>query len=158
MNKKFLQSEMMRIETNYGQDKFKITAEMFNLWWDMFKDLKEEGVKVSVTEYIKNHEYPPNIAGIMKIYTAKNEYRKHMRQLILAKYNYVCRWYEEKKTEQCLKKLINLVFSYPTEDREIVINDFALDAISYYNRCMAEGKKCSIEEFIEGYKWMQKDR
>ena len=51
--KKFVKEQMMRLEQNYGKDRFKITLELFNLWYEMFKDCAEEGLKVSVDEYLR---------------------------------------------------------------------------------------------------------
>ena len=71
VTKEFIRSQMIRLEANYGQERFNITQSMFDLWVDMFKTLEPEGLKASVDEYIRTNDYPPTVSGILKIYNQK---------------------------------------------------------------------------------------
>ena len=68
IDKTFLKDQMIRLETNYGKDRFKITKQMFELWYEMFSDYDPEGIKASVSEYIRTNEFPPTVASINNIY------------------------------------------------------------------------------------------
>ena len=158
VNKGFVKEQMGRLETNFGKDRFKVTQSLFDLWYEMFQDLDENGIKASVDEYIKTSEYPPTIASIMKIYNAKKEYREHLRRFIKAKYTWVYKWFEEEMSEDVYQKLIDMVFSYPKEVREKVMTDFAYEATSYYTNNALIGKKVTVGEFLEKFKWTQRDK
>lgn len=123
----------MRLEQNYGVDRFKITLEMFNLWYEMFKDCEEEGLKVSVDEYLRTSEYPPTVASIAKIYKAKDEYRKELLSYLKGRYIWVCRWIEEQPTQETFSLFCRYAVSFPQEERKAKVEEVIQKAVQHYN-------------------------
>ena len=68
ISKEFLRDQMKKLETNYGKDRFLINQEMFDLWYEVFSDCEAEGLKLAVINCMKDCEYAPNIAKLMKCY------------------------------------------------------------------------------------------
>lgn len=100
MEKKNLKEQMLRLETNYGKEKFKVTQQMFNLWWEMLSELNDEGIKASVNEYMMTNEYPPTVASILKIYRAKEEQRKDVTEYVSSIYQLLSRWFDEAPNQE----------------------------------------------------------
>jgi hypothetical protein len=160
MDKKFLKEQMVRLEANFTTERFKITKPMFDLWYEMFHDLEEEGVRVSINEYIKTNDYPPTVASIMKIYNARAQEREELRRYIKGKYIQICRWYEEKPNDDTLAEITKMTTNVPKEDRKKFVEDMAYDAIRFYNDGLAMGAtNITVNKFLESYKpCMKKDR
>lgn len=131
--KGFIQAQLKKLESNYGKERFKVTQPMFDLWVDMFKEYKEEGLKVSVDEYIRTNEYPPTVASIVKIYKEKENYRREIWSYIKHKYVWVCRWIEEEPTKETLLLFCEYAFKFSKDERRARIDDVAQQAIAYYN-------------------------
>ena len=124
---------MMRIEQNYGVERFKITQEMFELWHEMFKDYDEEGFKVSVDEYMRTNEYPPTVGSIAKIYKAKDDYRKEILSYLKSKYIWVCRWLEEKPTQNEFSWFCRYIMSFEKRERKNKADELVRKTIAEYN-------------------------
>lgn len=155
----FIQKELKRLETNYGKDRFKVTQAMFDLWADMLKDLEEEGIRVSVDEYIKTNEFPPTVASIVKIYEAKDRLRKEQGNYLRAKCNYISRWYEKPMTQEEIDTIKGMVTKLPVDRRKGFLDYMALEAVRYYYKCVTSGEKeITIAKFLEGFTWTQNDK
>lgn len=155
--REFIQKQLKRMEQNFGKEKFKVTQPLFELWAEMFQDLDEEGIRVSVNEYIKTSEYPPTVASIMKIYNARAQEREELKKYIKGKYIQICRWYEEQPDSEILAEIIKLTTNVPKEDRRRFIENMAYDAIGFYNDSVAMGaNNITIKQFLESYKSCRK--
>lgn len=153
----FIQTQLKKLETNFGKERFKVTQPMFELWAEMFKDLNEDGIKASVDEYIRTSEYPPNIASIMKIYNAKEQARDELSKFLKMKYAWMCRWYGEGKNDTDYKQIVAFVIKHPASERKTAIDEMCREAVAFYNDCLENGEPVTIHKFLEGYLWMQKD-
>ena len=138
---------MIKLEQNYGKDRFKITQQIFDLWSEMFKDYSEEGLKVSVDEYIKTSEYPPTVASIAKIYREKSEYREELRSYLKNKYIWVSKWYEEEPTQEVFAEFCRYIMRFPKDDRKSKADEITRKAISYYNN---KQNQKTFREYLEG--------
>ena len=138
---------MIKLERNYGSDRFKITQQMFELWAEMFKDYSEEGFKVSVDEYIKTSEYPPTVASISKIYKEKEAYREELRSYLKNKYIWVSKWYEEEPTQEGFSEFCRYIMKFPKNDRMAKADEVTRKAISFYNN---KQNQKTFKEYLEG--------
>lgn len=138
---------MIKLEQNYGKDRFKITQQIFDLWSEMFKDYSEEGLKVSVDEYIQTSEYPPTVASIAKIYRTKAEYREELRSYLKNKYIWVSKWYEEEPTQEVFALFCRYIMRFPKDDRKSKADEITRKAISYYNN---KQNQKTFREYLEG--------
>ena len=156
----FIQKQLKLLEANFGNERFKVTQPLFELWAEMFKDLDEEGIRVSVNEYIKTSEYPPTVASIMKIYNARAQEREELKRYIKGKYIQICRWYEEKPNADTLAEITKLTTNVPKDGRKKFVEDMTYDAIRFYNDGLAMGAtNITVNKFLECYKpCMKKDR
>ena len=132
-SREFIQAELVRLEHNFGKERFKVTQQMFDLWSEIFADYEEEGVKVSVDEYLRTSEYPPTIASIIKIYKAKDEYRKELLSYLKGRYIWVCRWIEDKPTKETFSQFCKYAMSFPQKERKARVEEVISKAINYYN-------------------------
>ena len=153
----FIQKQLKKLETNFGKERFKVTQPVFELWADMFKDLDNKGMEASVDEYISTNEYPPTVASIMKIYNAKKQERESLREFLRGKYILMCRWYEEPWDDAIHKKIVNYITTIPQESRKQALTEMAIEAIEFYQDCKENGEPTSINKFLGGYLWTQKD-
>ena len=106
---------------------------MFDLWSDMFKDYNEDGLEVSVNEYILTNEYPPSIASIAKIYKVKDEYRRNLLSYLKNRYIWVCRWIEEEPTHDTFVLFRDYALQFPQQEREMRVEHLIDKVIDYYN-------------------------
>lgn len=146
-SREFIKNQVVRLEDNYGSDRFKLTQPMFELWCEMFKDANEDGLKVSVDEYIASNEYAPNIAGIMKIYKAKANYRKELHIFLLGKYKWVCRWYEEKPSQEVFSMFCKYIAKFPKDIQKTKADEVVRNAVSRYNS-IHDGM--TFEKYLKG--------
>lgn len=153
INKKFLQAQMKRIETNYGKAKFNVTQEVFDLWYEMFSKYDPNGFKVAIDEYMRTNEFPPNIAGITKTYQKLDDEREHIAQVVRAKYKWVARWFEEQPNIETYKLFATYVCSFPVAEREKQAEELAYQLVAYWNMCAEKGMRrearFTIKEFLQ---------
>ena len=133
-NREFILAQMKRLENNYTKERFKITQQMFDLWADMLGNLEEDGIKVSVDEYIRTNEYPPTVGSIVKIYEAKNEYRKEIASYLKSKYLWMKRWIEDKPNEEEYSEFCRYIMAYPREKRKEKVDKIVSEVIADYNK------------------------
>ena len=150
MDRKFLSEQMKRLEANYGTERFKITKQMFDIWYEMFSNCAEEGIRSSVNEYIRENEYPPTIAGIMKIYREKERFRKEVIDYVLGNYTYISHWcneYPNQRTCDLFKKKC-----FCTSLKEAKHNtDILMEKImNYYNKIENRENSMKLYDFLEG--------
>lgn len=151
MEKECLIDQMKKLEANYSPEKFRITQPLYDLWIEMFLGLDEETFKRAVTKYIKENEFPPTIAGIMKCYNEINSYRRMINDLVTGQYNVMRNVWEEPFDKDTLKKFKEIVFAAPKEQREGLITNTVNNAISYYHDCSYDGKKPpTLIEYLGG--------
>lgn len=162
MEKKFLKEQMMRIETNYGKDRFQITKQMFDLWYEMFQNLDENGIKASVDEYIRTNEYPPTVASIIKIYNGKSDYREQMAERLWKKYKFICRWLEEKPDNAVYRNYVKTVMAFPADERNEIASEMIERAVFLYNdtddRKLPPEARLRFSDVLGEYEWMLKNR
>ena len=146
---KFMKEQMGRLEANYGIDKFKITKQMFELWCEMFADLDKEGVKASIDEYIRNNEFPPTVASIMKIYKAKETQRKEAQDYIENMYNWVARWYEEQPGEETYELFARHIRGRPLNEVKAATDILCEKLVNYYNDNSDNPDRKTLKEVLK---------
>lgn len=129
----FIQAQLKKLENNFGKERFKVTQPMFNLWADMFKDYNEEGLRVSVDEYMRTNEFPPTVGSIAKIYKAKDEYRKNLLSYLKGKYIWICRWTEVEPTQEEFSMFCRYAVQFPASDRKQKVEEVVSKIVRYYN-------------------------
>lgn len=152
MDKAFLREQMIRLETNYGSDKFVITKDMFNLWYEMFKDCSKDNLVLAVNKCIKESEFAPNVAGIMKYY--KELSTEHDEYITFVKREYTLMravWQEEKDPGTAIE-LYQFSLKFPEKQRKTLLVEFTQNACSFRHDCDACGRTDipTIKEYIQG--------
>ena len=152
MNAKFLKEQMEKLEINYGKDKFKITKEIFSLWHEMFADCEEEGVRLAVNKCIKENEFAPNIAGLMKYYRELESEKKELEDMIQRQYTTIRSVWEEEYDSDTFKAIAEYIMRLPKEQRKPEMIELTHRAISFSYGCEAGGRKDkpSIKAYIQG--------
>lgn len=157
MDKGFMKTQMMRLEANYGMEKFKITKEVYELWLDMFKDVDEKGFEASVNEYIRKNEFPPTVASIMKIYITKKELRDSTNEYIVSIYQWLARWFEEEPSSATYEAFRNIVCVYPLPEVKGKVDIAAQELVGMYNACIDSPEKITLKEALEKVSCKLKD-
>lgn len=152
MDKAFLREQMIKLETNYGKDKFVITKEMFDLWYEMFQECEEEGLELAVKKCIKENEFAPNIAGLMKHYKELADEREDLKETIQHQYTTICSIWGEEYDSDTFKAIAEYIMRQPKKMRKVEMVELTHRAVSFSHSCDACGRldKPTIKEYIEG--------
>lgn len=152
ITKKVLKEQLSKIQTNYGVDKFDLSKEKFELWYEMFADCDENGLKLAVANCIKENEYAPNIAGLMKYYRTLEQDRAEIAEVMKSKYTTMRSMWREEYDSDTFKAIIEYIFRFPKEQRKVQMVELTHHAISFYNDCRNVGRQDipTIKEYVEG--------
>ena len=152
ISKQFLKEQAKRIETNYGKDRFVMNPDIFDLWYEMFADCDEEGLRLAVTKCIKESEFPPNIAGLMKYYRQLDEERCELGETIKAQYRKMRSFWGEEYDKETHQAIIEYLMRFPKKTRKVEMIELSQRAISFSFNCDGCGRKDkpTIKEYIEG--------
>ena len=151
MDAKFLREQMKKIETNYGSEKFKISKEIFELWLEMFADCEKEGFRLAVDRCIKESEFAPTIATVMKFYKELADEREEMRRLIEHEYGLMKSVWGEKDDAETFNSIVRYVYKQPKKERRVRMVELSQESISYYHDLIAKGIQQipTIKEYVE---------
>ena len=152
ITKKFLKEQLLKMQTNYGKDKFDISPELFDIWYEMFADCDENGLRIAVANCIKDSEFPPNIATLMKYYRKLEDDRKELFQVIYGKYTMLSSYWKEAPNEETFKTMVGYAMKIPKDLRVTAIVELAHEMVSFYNDCRNSGRQDipTIKEYVEG--------
>lgn len=152
ITKKNLKEQLIKLQTNYGTDKFDLSQEKFDLWYEMLGDCDERALEVAIRNCIKGSEYPPTIATLMKYYREVEESREEIATLIRTEYSNMKSQWGEQDDPDTYKAIIEYVFRFPKNQRKVRIVELAHQGISFYNDCIYVGREDipTIKEYVEG--------
>lgn len=152
ITKKVLKEQLEKLQLNYGVGKFDVTPEAFELWYEMFADCDENGFKLAVANCIKENEYAPNIAGLMKYYRTLEQDRAEIAEVMKSKYTTMRSMWREEYDSDTFKAIIEYIFRFPKEQRKVQMVELTHHAISFYNDCRNVGRQDipTIKEYVEG--------
>lgn len=152
ISREFLKDQMKKLETNYGKDKFRMTQDTFELWYEMFADCEEDGLKIAVDNCLKENEFAPNIAGLMKYYKELEKERNEIIESMTSSYNTMRNAWGEKYDKTTFRAIVDYIFRFPKEQRKVQTVELTHHAISYYNDCVYVGRADipTIKEYVEG--------
>lgn len=143
----FIQRQMLKLENNYGRERFKVTQSMFEIWADVFKDFDEDGFKASVDEYIRTNEFPPTVASVAKIYKAKLEYREDLMSYLKSKYVWITKWFGEEPSQEVFSQFCKYILRFPKDDRKLKADELTRKAVVFYND---KRNTKTFKEYLEG--------
>ena len=152
ITEKFLKQQLRKLQTNYGVDKFDLSKESFDLWYEMFSDCDEEGLRLAVTNCIKENEFAPNIAGLMKYYKTLEKDRNEIKEVMKSKYNTMrCMWRDEADFDT-FQTIVEYIVRFPKGQRKVQMVELTRNAIAFYNDCRYCGRQDipTIKEYVEG--------
>ena len=138
MTREFIKKQIAELKTVYGS-KFTINQNQFDVWCKYFQDCKEKSFEEAVEAYIKNNEFPPVIAGIMKYYTEIEEYKSEMKRFLFGYYSTMRAVWDEPYDLDTMNEYIRTVCKNPKSIRKEIAIDIANKAIRYHHDCEYEG-------------------
>lgn len=152
VKKEFLLNQMSRLELNYGKERFKVTQDIFDLWYEMFENCNERMLKQAVSKCIKENEFAPNIAGLMKYYKEIEDAHNELLDTINSKYRTIRSIWEEPFDEDTAKEIYAYVIRFPEKTRKTEMIELAHKAISFRYDCSACGRTeiPTIREYVMG--------
>lgn len=148
--KKFLVL-LQKLEKAYGS-KLHFDQDLVDLWYEMFADCEEEGLKLAIDKCIKESEYVPNIAVVMNCYKELSEEREALRETIKHEYSLMRSIWEEEYDSDTYNTIVKYVYRFPKKQRKVEMVELAQRAISFHHDCTTVGRlqKPTIKEFVEG--------
>ena len=151
ITKKSLKEQLIKLQTNYGTDKFDLSQEKFDLWYEMIGECDERILEAAVKNCIKENEYPPTIATLMKFYREVEAAREEIHTLMKTEYSNMRSYWGERYDSETFRAIIEYVFRYPKDQRKAEMVSLTHRAVSYYNNCIYSGKEkiMSIKEYVE---------
>ncbi len=151
ITKEFLLNQMRKLETNYGKEKFVMNPDLFELWYEMFQPCEEEGLKLAVDKCIKESEFAPNIATLMKFYKELADEREEMRRLIEHEYGLMKSVWGEKDNAETYNAIVRYIYKQPKKERRVKMVELSQESISYYHDLIAKGihQIPTIKEYVE---------
>ena len=152
IDKSKLKKLMCKLETNYGKDKFAIDQKIFDLWYDMFKNCNETGLTQAVDRCIKENEFAPNIAGLMKYYKQLENEHNDLVSCVKSQYTLMRSVWQEPYDFTTLNELYDYANRFPDGTRKTEITEFARQAVSFRRDCDVCGRKeiPTILEYVKG--------
>jgi len=152
ISKEFLLKQMGRLELNYGKDRFRVEQDMFDLWYEMFQECEEPGLKLAVDKCIKENEFAPNIAGLMKYYKALEDERNDLRDTIQHQYTTIRSIWGEKYDKDTYESIVEYIMRQPKNLRKVEMVELTHRAVSFAHDCDACGRtdKPTIKRYIQG--------
>ena len=148
----FLLSQMERLELNYGKTKFVADQPIFELWYEMFKDCSKEGFEKAVDKCIKENEFAPNVAGIMKYYREISAEHNDYVTLLKQQYTTLRAIWQEKEDTSTVLELYNYSLRFPEKQRKTLLEEYVHQACSYRHDCDACGRVDipTIKQYLQG--------
>lgn len=152
ITKDFLKEQMIRLETNYGRERFVITKEIFNLWLERLKDCDANGLKLAFDKCIDEREYPPNIAVIKNIYQELDAERNELADTIRSQYTTMRSVWGESYDKETFNEIVKYIMRQPRSMRKVEMIELQQRAVSFAHDCEGCGRrdKPTIKEYVQG--------
>lgn len=158
VTRELLKEQMKRMEINYGVEKFKITKEVFELWFDILSKCEEKELVMAFTECLMESEFAPNIAGLMKYYKKIIDERNSYRDFVLKHYEVIRDAFEESYNVAALNAIVDYLRVFPKDKRKAEMTELMYRAITFCHDCEYQAKeKPSVKEYIEKYECRRAD-
>lgn len=152
ITQEFLLKQMAKLELNYGKERFKADQDIFDLWYEMFADCNEQAFKLAVDKCIKENEFAPNIAGLMKYYKVIEEEHDEMKEVLNSQYKKICSLWTEEYDSDTFKAIVEYIYRFPKKMRKVEMIELTQRAISFSFDCDGCGRKDkpTIKEYVQG--------
>ena len=152
MNKKFLEEQMKKLETNYGRDKFVITKEIFGLWYEMFDKCDERLFRQAIIKCIQESEFTPTIATVTRFYKEIEKEDRELKETIKNHYVTIRSIWGEKPDKETLSEIVSYIKRFPKKQRKVEMIELTQRAVSFSHDCDACGRKDkpTIKEYLQG--------
>lgn len=144
-------SYLQKLERAYAP-KLKFTQELVDLWYEMFQDCEEEGLKIAVNNCIKESEFAPNIATVMKCYKALETERNDLKETIKHQYTTMRVIWGEDYDSDTFNEIVRYIMKFPKNVRKVEMIELQQRAVSFAHDCDASGRtdKPTIKEYVQG--------
>ena len=151
VSREFLFEQLKRLETNYG-DKFKINQDLFDLWHEICADCNEIGFRQAVDRCIRESEFAPNIAGVMKYYKEIEKEHDDLEDLINRQYTTIRSIWGEQFEKETFDAIAEYILRFPRKTRHVEMVELTHKMVSFSNDCDVCGRldKPSIKEYLQG--------
>lgn len=142
---------LQKLDKTYG-GKLHFDQDLVDLWYEMFADCEEEGIKLAVDRCIKESEFPPTIATLMKFYKELAEEREELKRLIEHEYSLMKSVWGERDNGETFDAIVNYLNRQPKKERRVKMVELSQEAISYYHDLVAKGIQNipTILEYVKG--------
>ena len=152
ITREFLLNQMHRLELNYGRDRFVVNQNVFELWYDMFKTCTQDNLKSAVDKCIKESEFAPNVAGLMKFYKELSTEHDEYITFVKREYTLMRAVWQEEKDPGTVIELYQFSLKFPEKQRKTLLVELTQNSCSFRHDCDACGRTDipTIKEYIQG--------
>lgn len=132
--------------------KLSFNQELVDLWYEMFADCNEQAFKLAVDKCIKESEFAPNIAGLMKYYKAIVDEHDEMKEVLNSQYKKICSLWTEEYSSDTFNAIVEYIYRFPKKMRKVEMIELTQRAISFSFDCDGCGRKDkpTIKEYVQG--------
>ena len=132
--------------------KLSFTQELVDLWYEMFEDCNEDAFRLAVDKCIKESEFAPNIAGLMKYYKAIVDEHDEMKEVLNSQYKKICSLWTEEYSSDTFNAIVEYIYRFPKKMRKVEMIELTQRAISFSFDCDGCGRKDkpTIKEYVQG--------
>ena len=151
MERKDFLKYLKKLEMAYAP-RMVFTQDLVDLWYEMFADCEEEGLKLAVNKCIKENEFPPNIAGLMKYYRELESEHNELKDLISHQYTLMRSIWQEDYNSETFRAIADYIMRQPSKMRKVEMVELTQKAVSFRHDCDACGRIDipTIKEYIQG--------
>lgn len=152
ITKEFLLEQMGKLELNYGKDKFEVNQDVFELWFEMFKDCDKKILEKAVRKCLLESEFAPNVAGVMKYYKQLADAHYDYVDFIKHQYTLLRSVWEEPEDNETMLDLYAFSMRFPENQRRTNLVEYIHTACSFRHDCdvCARLDIPTIKEYIQG--------
>lgn len=150
MKKTELSEILLKVKKIYG-DRFLIEQGTLDAWYEFIGDLDFSIAKAATSRYVRENEYAPTVAGIMKHYNAIVEEHNEVMARLKENYDRITGLYPGGHTKQAWQAYMSLVSSAKDDPGKQKISDMIASHVSAYIS-KAEGNVPTLAEYIGGLK------
>lgn len=142
---------LQKLELAYSP-KLHFEQEQVDLWYEMFADCSEDGLRLAVDKCIKENEFAPNIAGIMKYYKELEEEKNDLRDTIQHQYTTIRSIWGEQYDSDTFKTIAEYIMRQPKKLRKIEMVELTHKMASFSHDCDIAGRldKPTIKDYVQG--------
>ena len=142
---------LQKLEIAYSP-KLKFNQNLVDLWYESFADCDERDFNQAVNQCIRENEFPPTIATLMKFYKEIKEEKDNLKELIKHQYTTIRSIWGEQYNKETHQAIIDYIMRFPRKMRGVEMIELTHRVVSFSHDCDGVGRKDkpTIKDYLRG--------